>query len=735
MDGVIDSLQIEIESNSNSATAGINTLVASLRKLSNIGNQKGLQNLITRMRAFQKLDFSKQSRQLARISTYLSNIAKLKGVLSTVTKTPTSSVEGENTSAPLTVGTTVVPDTTTIGGEIDSTKEKVEELTEKFNVLGDSGGASLGTITSRAEYLQRMLELTQQKMALTGETLRESISLNGADNIKTVNAEMAYARLQEAARKYQEELDKILVRENQVGDINVGSLGTTLRSILGIGAGQSFGDIFSGVISKVGNVAIYRLVRTLIKVIVSVIKEGIENLYDYCKSIGDTFADLMDDLTSNWTYFKNSLATLIKPLLETLLPVINFVLEAVSTLITTIGALFQAFTGADNIIIATKSMEEFAETEKSIMGFDELNTLSDTDDTSSMFSTLFGDLEGNSISEYLQEILEPIQEVFYAIQEIIVAIAPAISQIVKIIISLASAFTPVIEVACDLLVEILDVLTPILELLSPILDALTPIVELVAYLLDSLLTPILSLLTDIVQFIVGIISPIIKGVVSTVSTVISSITEILGSFCDWFMECFGGVFDIVGYLWQALCAIFTGDWDSAWTAIKNIAITAINMIISAAEWLVNVPIIAVETLINAIISAINTLTQGLSSLWTWIGIPAIPEISQVSFGRVSFPRLSTYASGGFPDTGELFIAREAGAEMVGTIGGRTAVANNDQIVEAIKGGVVEAMEESSTGGDWTINIVSDGKIKASQVITAAQRKNQRDGKTSIQLGY
>lgn len=49
-----------------------------------------------------------------------------------------------------------------------------------------------------------------------------------------------------------------------------------------------------------------------------------------------------------------------------------------------------------------------------------------------------------------------------------------------------------------------------------------------------------------------------------------------------------------------------------------------------------------------------------------------------------------FASGGFPTTGQLFIAREAGAEMVGTLGGRTAVANNDQIVAGITNGVATA---------------------------------------------
>lgn len=49
------------------------------------------------------------------------------------------------------------------------------------------------------------------------------------------------------------------------------------------------------------------------------------------------------------------------------------------------------------------------------------------------------------------------------------------------------------------------------------------------------------------------------------------------------------------------------------------------------------------------------------------------------------------ADGGFVGEGQMFIAREAGPEMVGTIGGRTAVANNDQIVEGIRQGVYDAV--------------------------------------------
>ena len=58
-----------------------------------------------------------------------------------------------------------------------------------------------------------------------------------------------------------------------------------------------------------------------------------------------------------------------------------------------------------------------------------------------------------------------------------------------------------------------------------------------------------------------------------------------------------------------------------------------------------------------------------------------------------------------PTTGEMFIAREAGPEMVGRIGNRTTVANNDQIVKGIEQGVYNAVTSAiSNGGLGTVQI-------------------------------
>ena len=70
------------------------------------------------------------------------------------------------------------------------------------------------------------------------------------------------------------------------------------------------------------------------------------------------------------------------------------------------------------------------------------------------------------------------------------------------------------------------------------------------------------------------------------------------------------------------------------------------------------------------------------------------------------------AGGGFVDEGQLFVAREAGPELVGTMNGSTAVANNDQIVDGIRQGVFEAVSAAMSnggGGNTEFRLYLDSK--------------------------
>lgn len=78
------------------------------------------------------------------------------------------------------------------------------------------------------------------------------------------------------------------------------------------------------------------------------------------------------------------------------------------------------------------------------------------------------------------------------------------------------------------------------------------------------------------------------------------------------------------------------------------------------------------------------------------------------------PKIQLMAAGGFPDVGEMFLARERGPELIGRIGSKNAVANNAQITEGIRQAVVEGMMQvSMMGGGSTA-----GESTAPYVINA-----------------
>ena len=153
--------------------------------------------------------------------------------------------------------------------------------------------------------------------------------------------------------------------------------------------------------------------------------------------------------------------------------------------------------------------------------------------------------------------------------------------------------------------------------------------------------------------------------------------------------------DKISEIWEAIkdfwnkyiAPIFTVDW---WLSLGK---TCINGLITGFEWGINGIISMFESMINWIVDGLNKISFDVPDWVPLIGGQKFGfNIPRVSFGRVEIPRL---AEGGFPETGQMFIAREAGAEMVGNIGRRTAVANNDQIVSGIAGGVAQANEEQN----------------------------------------
>jgi hypothetical protein len=208
---------------------------------------------------------------------------------------------------------------------------------------------------------------------------------------------------------------------------------------------------------------------------------------------------------------------------------------------------------------------------------------------------------------------------------------------------------------------------------------------------------------------------------------------------------------------------------SKWTSVKNWigTIPTLSQFIALAKskwssvksWIGSIPVVSqfvklaksgwssVKNFIGSIPiseAKIKLGKTGWTSVKSWLGSLdfnlnfKLPKI-RVKWGektvagfKITYPSgFETYAKGGFPAMGQMFIANEAGPELVGNIGRRTAVANNDQIVESVSEGVyaavLAAMRAGESGGERTINLVlPDGRVLTSYV-----EKSQRERGASL----
>jgi hypothetical protein len=220
----------------------------------------------------------------------------------------------------------------------------------------------------------------------------------------------------------------------------------------------------------------------------------------------------------------------------------------------------------------------------------------------------------------------------------------------------------------------------------------------------------------------GVGKEILNGIFEGFSTVGTAIKEFLKGFVDGFKEGLGihspstvfkeigeylieGLLEGISETWETITTFFSTTFEklktsfaTAWGKIKTTVTDIFDEMWKYIKTPINSILGGVEKMTNGVINGLNAMIRALNNLS--FDVPDwVPVIGGSKFGlnistlsTISIPRL---ADGGFVDEGQMFIAREAGAEMVGNIGRRTAVANNDQIVSGIAGGVAQANEEQN----------------------------------------
>ena len=247
------------------------------------------------------------------------------------------------------------------------------------------------------------------------------------------------------------------------------------------------------------------------------------------------------------------------------------------------------------------------------------------------------------------------------------------------------------------------------------------------------LTKLNNLIDSIVEK-VSAYSPELGLLISNFGEKLEFVVGLLKDVFNWNLKVFGDsakiIHDLFNGEWKQLGEDIKKFYKDLFGGIANILIDALNFMIGSFENFVNFFVHG----INHIINGLNKIkVKDLLHDEVLFGVN-IGEIGDVSFGRI--PK---FATGGFPEDG-LFMANSG--ELVGKFSdGRSAVANNEQIIDGIARGVYEATSEQTDLLREQNKILwdllekdSSGDISISSVTRGLERQNRRNGRVIVPVG-
>lgn len=241
----------------------------------------------------------------------------------------------------------------------------------------------------------------------------------------------------------------------------------------------------------------------------------------------------------------------------------------------------------------------------------------------------------------------------------------------------------------------------------------------------------------------------IKSVFSTIGNwiydkVISPVATFFSNLWKGFVEKAKAAWEGVKSVFSKVAEFFGNIFRDAWAKVVKVFSIAGEIFVDIKNAVVE----AFKKVVNGIITGLNKVISipfnGINSALQWLKNIDILGLQPFSgLKTINVPQIPLLAEGGIVNAGQLFIAREAGAELVGNIGRQTAVMNNDQIVESVAQGVADANAEQNALLREEISILrklleKDTNVTAyvgtGSLISGLEKKNRRDGKTIVPVG-
>lgn len=518
-------------------------------------------------------------------------------------------------------------------------------------------------------------------------------------------------------------------------------------------------SIFSNKLFKsIGRITFYRMVRRGLQLVTQGIVDGINALSVFDKEFNAT----MSELKSSYVYLKSSLGTMIAPFIQALTPLITTLVDKFVSLGNAISEVFAKMRGNDTFIKAKKTVEDYANSVKkanNTLGIDELNVLSGS--------------ETDPNDRY--EIAE-VSDKYTALADAITKIEGVFSTIWEYVSSLANKLTSSLS-GLFFNSSFLDSLVGIFSNIGNIIESITPILSMFIGLLSNaipIVTQLLGNITENIAKVIAFISPYIEkfiadlqswGMDDKIKTIVKNIMTLVSNIIDITNTTLKPLLDILEPILAGITYIITDITEFITTVLVNLT-TALKETIFNDEWWKQVGQVLVnlwnsfisfwkDTVFGNIKKAFIELGNVFENLWKkvkgiwdnivsffsniWNTIKGIGDKIASWFGGLFgssgenkswigslWDKVVGRANGGFVDNATLFYANENGVpEMIGQMGNRTAVANNNQITEGIYQAVLQAMQDSNINTSNNVKVYLDSKEIAFRV---EERQNERGAK-------
>ena len=284
------------------------------------------------------------------------------------------------------------------------------------------------------------------------------------------------------------------------------------------------------------------------------------------------------------------------------------------------------------------------------------------------------------------------------------------------------------------------------------------VMEYVDELWDEHLKPLTDNVSEFVgEFVQGaleiynkFIAPLVKWIQEKVYPVFvfafKSILNVVKPVINFVVDSFNNIVTCLKGVVKFITGVFTGNWKKAWEGVKDIFSGVWNQLKNIIKLPINIIMAGLENVANGAVKVINKAIGAINSVKEHLGGKSSPikTISEVTLPRLANggylaannPRLAIV--GDNKREGEIVSPESKIREQV-ELALRNSGGNmsGDGLKQIIKQAVYEVLTafEFAFGGDWHIVLVDErGNVTSEQIISAVQRKNQRDGKTVIRIG-